>query len=333
MTSDVRALFGPEAQTGATFALRGLEADNLLAFLALLGALRVLDRERPSWQARISWDESPWLARLHLCEPVDRSEVSRVLAAGCTAIAEQFDVDGRKNVDFDREQFRAYADRVRSDPVNAALAAAVAAELPERDGKKLRAAPLVMMFGQGWQNFLERLVAVPRGDLPARIAKRKNPPDLSSPKKIEEALFEPWARADDADAFRWDPDEDQRYAFRFGDPSKAGAAPTVHGANRLAAIGFLSYVCCPASKRHRVAGTVFGRVQTAFVWPLWKRPLPLAGIEALLAHREVLSGDLAAVKPYGVFEILRAQRVNNGKFLNVARARPTSDRLKERAAG
>jgi acyl-coenzyme A synthetase/AMP-(fatty) acid ligase len=40
-------------------------------------------------------------------------------------------------------------------------------------------------------------------------------------------------REDDADGFRWDPQDDQRYALRYDNPSLAGAAPTVVGANRL----------------------------------------------------------------------------------------------------
>ena len=35
--------------------LDGLEPDNLLAFLALLGLLRALDAARPDWRARAYW--------------------------------------------------------------------------------------------------------------------------------------------------------------------------------------------------------------------------------------------------------------------------------------
>ena len=36
--------------------LEGLELDNLLAFLALLGALRALEKSRPDWHPRAAWD-------------------------------------------------------------------------------------------------------------------------------------------------------------------------------------------------------------------------------------------------------------------------------------
>ena len=322
MSAAARPIGAPRATEATCLPLPGPEADNLLGFLAILGTLRVLETFRPDLQPRISWSEAPWTAALHLAEPLSEAEVAEMLSKGCSEIAERFDVDGRKNVNFDRASFRAYAQRLTGDALNQRLASALTAELPEREGKALRAAPLVMMFGQGWQNFLERLVAVPRGDLPNRFAKQKNPPDFRSPAKIAEALFRPWQRTDDADAFRWDPEEDQRYALRFGDPSRAGAAPTVHGANRLAAIGFLSYVCSPGASSQRVAGTRFDRGRVSFVWPLWEQPLALVAIEALLAHPALRDGDLESLRPYGVFEILRCERISNGKFMNTTRARP-----------
>ena len=41
--------------TATIFELRGLRADNLQAFLALLGVLRVVDMQRPKWRARAQW--------------------------------------------------------------------------------------------------------------------------------------------------------------------------------------------------------------------------------------------------------------------------------------
>ena len=38
-----------------TYRLNGLEPDNLLAFLALLGLLRTLEHARPTWRTRVAW--------------------------------------------------------------------------------------------------------------------------------------------------------------------------------------------------------------------------------------------------------------------------------------
>jgi hypothetical protein len=51
--------------------LEGLEPDNLLAFLALLGLLRALEEARPAWRPRVRWsiDEPPLRPVLRLREP------------------------------------------------------------------------------------------------------------------------------------------------------------------------------------------------------------------------------------------------------------------------
>jgi len=312
-----------DADRGTRIAMPGLEADNLLAFLALMGMLRAIETAAPELEPRVSWYDSPWTALLHLAHDASKAEIAELVARGCSTLAESFDVDDRSNVDFDRTSWRAYATRVAGSSVGAALAAAVTAEYPpKRNSTALRAAPLVMMFGQGHQNFLERLREVPNAGVPERAQKGRSAAAESAADKIAEALFAPWERKDRANSFRWDPEEDQRYALRFGDPSRAGAAPTVHGANRLAALGLLSFTCVPGSRSVRVAGTLQRNGKVSFVWPLWKQPLGRSAIEALLGHPAVLAGDLDAVRALGVTEILRASRINNGKFLNVTRAAP-----------
>lgn len=148
-----------------TLPMPGLEADNLLAFIALLGLLRALETARPVWDPRVSWGGSPLLCKLHLS--VDASRKSVAIAAGesIDAIVDGFEFGDHKNVDFDRPGFRLFARNMRDKPATAALAAALTSEWPEKKSGGLQAAPLVMMFGQGHQNFLERLVDVPKGSL------------------------------------------------------------------------------------------------------------------------------------------------------------------------
>ncbi len=300
----------------------GLESDNLLAFLALLGLLRTLEIARGDWLPRASWKGPPWTAQLHLARFVEAVEIAQAANEGIARLVERFDVDNRKNVDFGREDYRQYAERVRDDMVGAALASALTAESPQKKAGGLSAAPLVMMFGQGHQNFLERLVDVSSGKLPNRLRKLKSPPDMSGPDKIAEALFQPWRRDDDADGFRWDPEDDQRYALRYDDPSLAGAAPTVIGANRLAAIGFVSFSAVPAERQMRAVGAIREDGEWFFVWPIWLQPLSRVGVEALLNHPALLHGHRGELHLLGVVEIFRARRIANGKFINVTRARP-----------
>ena len=294
--------------------LPGLEADNLLAFLALLGLLRALETVKPSWLPRASWKGPPWIARLHLAEAANQSEVAKATAHGVELLAAKFDVEGRKDVKFDRAEYRSYARKLCNAPTSAALAAALTAELPVTRKGSLNAAPLVMMFGQGHQHFLERLVTVTQGD--------KQPPDMRGPDKFAEALFKPWARKDDTDGFRWDPAEDQRYAMRFGDPSKEGAALTVHGANRLAAVGLLSFPTAPGERRMTVVGAIRDDQGWGFAWPIWSEPLSRCAIETFLAHPDLLRSEPQALRALGIQEVQCARRISNGKFMNVTRAKP-----------
>ncbi|MEB2344209.1 MAG: hypothetical protein OZ948_05670 [Deltaproteobacteria bacterium] len=300
----------------------GLEVDNLLAQLASWGLLRALDEARPVWLPRLSWAGPPWCARLHLADEADEAEVAQVANEGVLSIARRFDVGSHRNVSFDEDAYLEHLQHVRGDEQGSGLAAALTAQRPHRRDGTLMPSPFVLMFGQGHQHFLERLVDVPLGVLPKRLQRRKPAPNLNDPARIADALFAPWRRDDETDAFRWDPKEDQRYALRFDDPSEAGAAATVHGANRLATLAFASLTCAPRRDAPGVAAVRRARATIEFIWPIWDVPLGLGGILSLLSHPDVIAGRLQNVRAFGVREIYRARRISNGKFMNVSWAQP-----------
>lgn len=300
----------------------GLEVDNLLAQLASWGLLRALDQARPHWLPRLSWVGPPWCARLHLAENADENAVAEAANEGILAIASRFDTGSHRNVKFDREAYDSYFRKVQHDDEARRLAVSLTAEHPVRNDGSLMPSPFVFMFGQGHQHFLERIVQVPLGVLPRRLQSKRLPPNLNDPARIREALFAPWRREDETDAFRWDPLEDQRYALRFDNPSRAGAATTVHGANRLAVLGFSCLACAPRRDTSGVPGVWRRRRSIEFVWPIWEPPLALAGVLALLSHPDVIEGRLDEVRALGVREIYRAHRVSNGRYKNVTWARP-----------
>src|SRR5438876_12441019 len=101
------------------FDLPGLEADNLLAFLALLGLVRAIETVRPDWCPRVSWKGPPWVARLHLTEAMPETDVVQMAAQGIDQLVASFDVAGRKNVDFSRTHYREYAKKARRNPTSA----------------------------------------------------------------------------------------------------------------------------------------------------------------------------------------------------------------------
>jgi hypothetical protein len=194
-----------------------------------------------------------------------------------------------------------------------------------KDDKKERVdpTPLCLLFGQGHQHFLERLADVSRQPVPPR-GKGKNALILSASDCLAEALFQPWHRDDPTFSFRWDPEEDVRYALMAGDPTDvAYKAHTQHGANRLAAVGFAVLTVVPEMRAGRVRPAIIGgsaAVGFSFAWPIWRQAATLPAIRALLSHPDLRTPD--GLKHLGVDHVLVAQRVSVGKYMNFSRARP-----------
>lgn len=311
--------------TGTTaHRLEGLEPDNLLAFLTLLGLLRAL--EATGWRPRAHWEGLPLRPVLTLRETKTQEQVAQAAAEGCATLAKDHDFDGEKDLTFDGERARCLLEAAQSPgtPGRAALLGSLFSDGALKDDGRILAAPLCAMFGQGHQHFLTRLAEVPRGVLPKAMAKRRPPPDLNAHAYLHAALFVPWSRSDETDGFRWDPAEDRRYALRFKNPS-SDAGRTVHGANRLASVGLAALpgaaVVGQRGVRFLTLGAEYGSDGTMGVtWPIWSRAASLAAIQALLGHPALVSADQGGMRHLGVMERRRARRIANGKFMNFTRA-------------
>ena len=314
----------------AVHRLDGLEPDNLLAFLALLGLLRVLEEARPEWCPRVSWtvDKPPLRPVLRVPETVGEAGVLEAVAEGLEELARRHDFDGIKNLTLSPEDavrnLRRAAGAACRDRNAADLWAALVSDAAiTRDGKKVEPTPLCLMFGQGHQYFLERLASVPRNRIPPvrRVGFMKVA--ISETECLREALFTQWRRLDATSSFRWDPHEDVRYALRARAPSD-DRETTQHGANRLAAIGFSALTVVPRRRFGQVKLVVLGGDREAdgsfaFRWPIWSEFVSLAGIRGLLGHPRL--DDPNALIAQGVVEIRRARRISVGKFMSFTRAK------------
>lgn len=305
--------------------LIGLEPDNLLAFLVLLGLLRALDTVRPEWRARACWDaDTPPLRPLLVLSSAQTQEavaLATTEGAGVLAKAHRFD---RSDLNYPAEQARGLLMEAE-ESVRAELLDALMSDGATRDDGSVWPTPLCFLFGQGHQHFLGRLADIPNGRLPAKLAKTRRPPDLNEPAFIAQALFAPWTRSDPTDGLRWDPAEDRRYALRADDPS-GDPAGMQHGANRLAAIGLPALPGAAVRRRRDMRflniGTSYGADGIQITWPIWTAPARLTGLRALLAHPS-LAGDAAEIGtliPQGVAFAFRARRISVGKFFNVTLA-------------
>jgi hypothetical protein len=190
--------------------LEGLEPDNLLAFIALLGLLRALDTARPQWRARAYWEDEPLPLRpvLVLALPQKRDAVVEASAEGAKTLAAVHIFD-RKDLNHSAAEAREALTNTH-DPLVETLLDALMSDGAVRENGRIWPSPFCFLFGQGHQHFLKRLADVANGQLPNSLSKLKKPPDLNSLHFIAEALFAPWTRSDATDSFRWDPVEDRR---------------------------------------------------------------------------------------------------------------------------
>ena len=308
--------------------LEGLEPDNLLAFLALLGLLVALEHASPAWRPRVrwSWDAPPARPVLVLREPVPGRSVCEAAAAGIAELAKAHDFHGRADLNHTVAEARASLEAGRSTGnYAAALQAALLSDaaVKVQQGKRLdqvEATPLCLLFGQGHQHFLDRLATVPRVDRPPPRGRGKTAVEVSPADCLAEALFAPWTRPDHTKSFRWDPVEGVRYALMFGDPSDASNKQgTQHGANRLAAIGLTVFAAAPATRNNEVRLNLPGGAwQNGFTlaWPLWTGTASLAAITALLLHPGLRDGSAP-----GVVQVRTARRFSLGKFMNFSEGR------------
>ena len=323
--------------------LDGLEPDNLLAFLALLGLLRAVetaDKERAEHgklRPRAAWDieRLPVRPKLFLAKPVSQEEICETAASGIASLSQTYEFGNRADLNYSRDEARSelaaaarasgVGNRAHAD-ILAALMTDAAIKLEKDD--TVDPTPLCLLFGQGHQHFLERLADVPKLQAPPKRGKGNKATIPTEAQCLMEALFHPWHRNDPTASFRWDPKEDVRYALMAGDPTDAAyKGGTQHGANRLAAIGLAALTVVPERRfgrlRPNVIGGVFDRDGFSFSWPIWEESASLATIRALLAHPDLRTPG--ALQHLGVHHVMRARRVSVGKFMNFMRAAPITE--------
>ena len=312
------------------YRLDGLEPGNLLAFLALLGLLHALEESEPTWLPKVAWtvDELPVRPALSLSSAVSAGVIAATAADGVTRLAERHDFGPLKDLRLSPENAaEQLAAAGRSDDAyNAELWAALVSDAAVRERNKAEETeptPLCLMFGQGHQHFLERLRAVPRAARADRGSGRSKAV-VSAEDCLAEALFAPWARPDAMPSFRWDLHEDVRYALRATDPTNVSTKETTqHGANRLAAVGLAALTVVPERRAGNVRLGMLGGSRDAggaftFTWPIWRKPIGLTAIRALLGHPGLDDPDTR--RALGVVDRQRSRRISVGRYMNFTQA-------------
>lgn len=303
-----------------THTLHGIEPDNLLAFMALLGFHRALDAARPVWRTRIHWEGMPTRPHVTLAQDASQEELLQSAAEGCASLASAYAFEGLKRIgDLDGLRARNLLSGAcrESSRLTADLWSAVISEVALRKDGELQRTPLYAVSGQ--QGFFDRLENVARG-IPSK-GSAVSAEYMNHPARLEEALFLDWNRKDYTDGFRWDPFEDRRYALRFNDPSPEGAGATVHGANRLASLALPLFTVVPERVRGEIklnavaAKSALGKM-IGIRWPIWSRPASLNAVRHMLAG----CGVEERLPGLGILAVYESRRIMVEKYSNFTRA-------------
>ena len=298
--------------------LNGLDGGNPLGFLAAVGTLNTasLADSHPAWQMKWIARDGSWFPALFANRVVSGEELAELLASALQREATpEFDFD--QNLNMDAEKFRNVAqdaqrcassrDRRYADFVTAFGCEAVVT----RDGKSIQDTALRTMSGAGHQHFLGTM---------------KQLCDAATSGHLRKALFNTWDYSDVKLGLRWDPEEDRRYALRWGNPSDTSKNPirTMWGATRLAVEALPLLPTVPDGRRLETTGFTRRDRAVLFTWPIWECAVSPEVVRSLLALAEMRESepDRTKLRAMGVVEVYRSQRITVGKYRNFTHACP-----------
>lgn len=327
-----------------TLLLSGPDGGNPLGFLAALGTLRVATLVWPDLEPQMGWTQhgTGWRPLLRTNKKVEEEDfitgLHRYLRYG-----ERPRIEGNPDPEvsfahlaFDKntakiepDQFRTMAtDAARAaqtDPEPALFLAAIGCDGCVTDDGFVEDTALRTMSGAGWQDFLGTMLNLVE--------------DLERD-HVRSSLLEPWRYEDPSKSLsmRWDPNDLNRYALRWDDPSSASTRTTgsMLGANRLAVEALPLLATAPVlwNGRPVLATTGFDmRREPRWTWPIWAEPLVLRTCTSLLTHPLLQtvgdpdcvpadrSGAREELRRIGVAEIFQSRRISDGYYRNFTPAR------------
>ena len=315
--------------------LVGLEPDNLLAFLALLGLLRSLETSHPDLRPRAYWDfsASPLRPVLTTARPATVQEVRSAALDGVGVFRDALRVFYRLKTGLpaSRTHFRSLARRC----VTAATKCDIGSERHRiwRMRCDLMACLAIEVY-TGKSEVDQSPLKLPSGQM-AFLAAMFELANRCRVEDLEKSLFGKWSYRFKGSSLRLSPDEAQRYAYRATDPSPEGAT-TELGASALAGMGILSLPMSPDHDHWTMVAYSGTRREGRISWPIWGPNDGVAGRGASLSRIEAMLSATALEKagdnrmPQGALMIAVARRYlldqSQGDYGNISGAelRPVS---------
>jgi CRISPR-associated endonuclease/helicase Cas3 len=205
------------------------------------------------------------------------------------------------------EEFRAFARRcadclLAAGPngrFDADFAPAFGSEACVLDSGRIEPTAFQLITGSGHQFFLETLAALL---------------EKVTVDQLGRALFGPWTYADARLSFRWDPGDDRRYAYAWGDPS-GEEVRTEHGANLLAAFALPLFPVVLTTGGCATTGFDDRTEPKAFTWPVWDSPVGVDAARSLLASGALRGPepDRVRLRAAGASDLFRVWRIEVGR--------------------
>lgn len=305
----------PDNPDRYSIALSGLDGSNLLAFLAALGTLRTLSRALDDMSIQLHWEaRGMWTPVLSGPFPNDDQEAMDLILFSLHTQLQNMAghpvLTVANNLNMSPRQFRQVATAAvqlahqSGDRTGVDFVAAFGCDAISEDDV-ISDTAFRTMSGAGHQHFLKTM-----HDLVA----------LTEPEHLKRSLFEPWDYADDRPSLRWDPADDRRYALRWNEPS-GDPIRTMRGANRLAVEALPLFPTAPVGNKLETTGfRTGGSRNTFFSWPIWETPISIDVVRSLLALPELQldAPPRDKLRPMGIVDVLRSQRLTIGKFRNFA---------------
>ena len=298
-----------------SLALTGLNGGNVLGFLASLGTLRTLALADPTAEWRMKWivGDGSWIPAISSQTALSPDILAERLFTLLGREATQ-EFEFAKSLTVTPEAFRQVAREAqqcasRHDRGFADFIVSFGSEAFSTRSGKIQDTGLRTLSGVGNQHFLYTM---------------KKLHDKTTADDLRRSLFDPWDYADRKLGLRWDPEEDRRYALRWGNPSDGKGVPTMHGANRLAVEALPLLPSVPGARQLHTTGIARRDRAVFLTWPIWEDPLSMDVVRSLLAQRELQHPEpnRATLHARGIVEVYQCQRITTDYFRNFTHAVP-----------
>lgn len=303
--------------------LTGLDGSNPLAFLAALGAFRVLTQccpdRKTSWlqdDPKMSWSVQAgrWSPSVVLSGPVDEAEFTKFLfdnlEKGIRAhpIGFMEQLDGAASTTTIRQMFREHSEKAQPTCWrDLDWLSAMCSDLAPEATSQLQTARRDYFFGN-----MESVMK------------------LTQAEHLRKSLFEPWDYGDPLEnqSLHLEPSEDRRHAHQWykpsGDPTRKKRGGML-GANRLAIEAFPLFQSIACGQKLSTRGFSGNRADdTRWTWPIWSCPINLDTVASLLGLKtlQTESPDALELNAKGVSIVFRSNRILVRKTPNFTPAQP-----------